>query len=169
MANNASTARSNLGLAIGTNVQAYDADLDDLADGTLTGSKVGTGINAANITTNSVAIANGGTGATNATTARSNLGLAIGTNVQAYDADLDDLADGSLSGSKIGTGINAANITSGVFNAPSYVVASNGIRVGANSNPGANNLEVDGYSTLGFGAPPIQMKNFTGTTSRQHW
>ena len=34
--------RSNIGLAIGTNVQAYDADLADLADGTLTGSKVGT-------------------------------------------------------------------------------------------------------------------------------
>jgi hypothetical protein len=97
-------------LGIGTNVQAFDDDLTDLADGSLTGSKVGSGISAANIT-GALAVANGGTGAATDTDARINLGLAIGTNVQAFDADLTDLADGSLTGSKVGSGISAANIT----------------------------------------------------------
>lgn len=103
--------RVSLGLVVGTDVQAADADLTDLADGTLDGSKVGAGVDANNITVNALAIANGGTAASTAETARTNLGLAIGTDIQAFDADLSDLADGTLTGSTIGSGIDAANIT----------------------------------------------------------
>lgn len=121
---NAGAARTTLGLVIGTDVQAYDAQLADIAGLTPTDGNfiVGDGTNfiaesgatartslglgsiatqAANnvaITGGSVsgitdlAVADGGTGASDATTARTNLGLAIGTDVQAYDAELAALA-----------------------------------------------------------------------------
>ena len=118
----ASTARTNLGLSIGTDVQAYDADLVDLADGSLTATKIAGGT----IDNTEFGYLNGvtsaiqtqldakGTGdllSTNnlsdlgsASTARTNLGLAIGTDVQAYDADLADLADGTLTATKVENG-----------------------------------------------------------------
>jgi hypothetical protein len=58
---------------------------------------------AANVS-GTVAVANGGTGATSASAARTALGLAIGTNVQAWDADLDTWATKTApTGTVIGT------------------------------------------------------------------
>lgn len=74
--NNATTARTNLGLgSIATQASA----LVSITGGSVTG-----------IT--DITVADGGTGASTATNARTNLGLTIGTDVQAFDSDLSALA-----------------------------------------------------------------------------
>ena len=108
--------------AIGTTVQAYDADLTTWA-GVTPGTGIATAL-AVNIGTAGSPVINGGvlgtpssgtltnctglpiigggTGAATAADARTNLGLVIGTNVQAYDADLTTWA-----GVTPGTGVAA--------------------------------------------------------------
>lgn len=78
-ASTAADARTNLGLVIGTNVQAWDADLDAIA--------------ALANTDGNFIVGNGSAWvAESGATARASLGLTIGTDVQAWDADLDVLA-----------------------------------------------------------------------------
>ena len=75
---NASTSRDNLGVEIGADVQAYDADLSAIA--------------ALSKTDSSLIVGNGSTWILETgDTLRTSLGLAIGSNVQAYDADLTAL------------------------------------------------------------------------------
>lgn len=119
-ATTASGARTNLGVAIGTNVQAWDTNLDQLAalavtDGNFivgngtawvveSGATARTSLGLGSMATQDggsvtitggsisgitdLAVADGGTGASDAAGARTNLGVAVGTDVLAYDANL---------------------------------------------------------------------------------
>jgi hypothetical protein len=82
-------------------------------------------------------------------------GLLIGTNVQAYDADLDDLADGLLTSSKVGAGTNCYSWNSRFFNPAENATNYVSMALGTITGPGVTETTYD------QAIAPVSMK-FTG-------
>jgi hypothetical protein len=110
--------RSALGLAIGSDVQGFDATLADLAaaplteDNSIDPTAVGPGTLPTDVMVSSISQSAFYSNAT----IRSNLGLAIGTDVQGFDATLADLAaaplteDNSIDPTAVGPGTLPADV-----------------------------------------------------------
>ena len=154
-ATTAAGARSALGLAIGTDVQGYDAELAALAGLTSAADTAPyfTGAGTAGTYT-ATSYMRGLMGSAAAANARSTLGLTIGTDVQAYNANLTALSSIATNGLYVRSGAGTAVVRS-VVGTTNRVVVTNGDGV-------SGNITLD----LGSDVPSLSGNNsFTGTTN----
>ena len=139
-AGTASGARTNLGLAIGSDVQAYSATLDALAT-VATGSEdlmLYTDGSNSFATTALTSAARTLLDDTSISAMRSTLGLRIGTDIQAYDPDLSAL--GALSTTGIITRTGSGTVSSRTITGSTGISVVNGN--GVNGNPTITNTGV---------------------------
>lgn len=135
-ASTASGARTNLGLAIGSDVQAYDAQLNAIAGVTAAEDKVpyftsSTEADVMTVTSTARTLLDD----TSVSAMRSTLGLAIGSNVQPFDADLSALGAISSNGILCRTGSGTA--------AARTITGSGGITV-TNGDGASGNITISG-------------------------
>ena len=155
-ASTAGDARTNLGLAIGTDVQAYDAELAAIAGLTSAANKLpyftGSGSAAlTDITTHGRAIIDDA----DATASRTTLGLVIGTDVQAYNSTLAAVAGGTYSGDDSITTLGT--ITTGTWNGSDIAVADGGTGASTEANA-RTNLAAGGSQGAGVSTPALARK-----------
>lgn len=102
-------------------------------------------------------VANGGTGSANASGARTNLGLAIGTDVQAYDAELAALATTTSAADALPyfTGVGTATTTTmtaagrAILDDADATAQRTTLGLGTMSTQDANNVNITGGSITG--------------------
>src|SRR6056300_36981 len=144
----------------GTGVLGGGSNLTlDVAEANLDLANMGGSLALASQVSGSLPVANGGTGATTAAGARTNLGLAIGTDVQAYDAQLADIAgltptDGNII---VGDGTNfvlesGATARTSLGLGTGDAVTFNGVTSTANISLGSTD-GTDGYHLIGLNTP----------------
>lgn len=123
--------------------------------------------------TNDLAVTEGGTGASDAAGARTNLGVVIGTDVQAWDADLDTYAANPLTAAELGELQNIGTTTISALQW-GYLGAMGGQPLESTdigSTVQAWDADLDTYSANGLTAAELgQLQNIgTTTISATQW
>lgn len=154
-ATTAAAARTNLGVAIGTDVQAYDADLAALAGVTSAANALPYFSGSGTATTTTLS-AYGRTliDDADAATARSTLGLVLGTDVQPFDGDLS--AIGALAGASgvyVKTAANTAALRT--ITAGAGISVTNGDGAAGNPTIAANVTSVQGNTGAVIVSVPV--------------
>lgn len=146
-----SAARTNLGVAVGADVQAYDALLGSIAGLSFGANNFiyGTGGDTAAVGT-VTAFARSLLDDADAATARATLGAAIGSDVQAYNATLASLAGASANGVSLVTAVNYATMRTNL-----------GLAIGTNVQAYGANLTA--FSALSLIADRLPYADGTGT------
>lgn len=148
----ASGARTALGLAIGTNVQAFDAGLQSIAGLTTVADRmIYTTASDVYATTALTPFARTILDDADATAARATLGVTIGTNVQAYDALLQSIAG-------LTTSANQLIYLTGTDTAAVATITSYGRSLIDDADAAA------ARSTLGLGTAATRNTGTSGTT-----